>query len=81
MLMQFALNFDAGKEGKGGLIQALTGDKDLGELFDITGVSLRVLQCDAKKDPNAKATLQRYIDGLSEVALDEKGELAALTEN
>src|SRR6266481_6174936 len=79
MLMQFALNFDAGKEGKGGLIKALTDDDDLGALFDITGVSLRVLQCDAKKDPNAKATLQSYIDGLSDVALDEKGEVAALT--
>ena len=81
MLMQFALNFDAGKEGKGGLIKSLTGDEDLGNLFDIKGVSLRVLQCDAKKDPNAKATLQSYMDGLSDVALDEKGEVAALTEN
>jgi hypothetical protein len=72
LLMQFALNFteadakaDAtakvGQGSSGGLIGALTGDKDLSELFDITGLSVRVLCC--KGDENVK-TLQNYVDGL-----------------
>jgi len=72
LLMQFALNFTendakedkankaaAGK--KGGLIGALTGDEDLSELFDVTGLSVRVLCC--KGDDNVKI-LQNYVDGL-----------------
>jgi hypothetical protein len=60
LLMQFALNF--AKEGEeGGLIGNLTGDNDLSEMFDITGLSLRVLRCD--KD-NVEV-LQNYVDGLS----------------
>jgi len=71
LLMQFALNFTKEKkdeadkeagEGKGGLIGSLTGDPDLSQMFDITGLSLRVLRCD--KD-NVEV-LQNYVDGLSE---------------
>jgi len=60
LLMQFALNFT--KEGdEGGLIGDLTGDPNLSKMFDITGLSLRVLRCD--KD-NVEV-LQNYVDGLS----------------
>lgn len=45
LLMMFALDFDAGKEHKG-LIEKLSGSEDLGDLFDVTGVSLRVFRCD-----------------------------------
>jgi hypothetical protein len=71
LLMQFEVDFAAGEAqltdeekapGKGGLIGSLTGDPHLSELFEITSVSLRVLQCD--KD-NVE-TLQKYIDAVSE---------------
>ena len=39
-LMQFRLQF------KTGLIGTLTGDKDIGDLFDIKGVYVRFVQCD-----------------------------------
>ena len=39
MLMMFALKFETG------LIASLTGDEDLGALFDIKGASVRVLKC------------------------------------
>jgi hypothetical protein len=39
LLMVFSINFTQG------LIGALTGDKDLGSLFEIQGASLRVFQC------------------------------------
>ena len=45
----------------GGLIGALTGDKNLSQLFDITAISVRVLS--VKGDENVK-TLQAYVDGL-----------------
>jgi len=60
LLMQFALNF-AKDESGGGLIGNLTGDSDLSAMFDITGLSLRVLRCDKDK----VEVLQNYVDGLS----------------
>lgn len=59
LLMMFALDFDAKKEkenkakkeqgkAQGGLIANLSGSQELGQLFDVTGVSLRVLRCDDK---------------------------------
>jgi hypothetical protein len=71
LLMQFEVDFAAAEKaltpeeqqpGGGGLIGSLTGDKDLSELFDITSVSLRVLQCD---EENVEI-LQKYIDAVSE---------------
>lgn len=51
LFIMFALNFDGNDvdpedKDKGGLIQRLTGSKELGALFDVNGVSLRVLRCD-----------------------------------
>jgi hypothetical protein len=40
-LMMFAIQFDKG------LIASLTGDADLGEMFDVKGGSVRVLRCPA----------------------------------
>lgn len=60
LLMQFALNFTKDESG-GGLIGNLTGDSDLSAMFDITGLSLRVLRCDKDK----VEVLQNYVDGLS----------------
>jgi hypothetical protein len=45
LLMMFGLSFDAGKQHDG-LIEKLSGSKDLGDLFEVTGVSLRVFRCD-----------------------------------
>src|SRR5271169_5473717 len=59
LLMQFGLNFTK-DTAKGGLIASLTGDENLSKLFEITGISLRVLRCD--KD-NVEL-LQNYVDGL-----------------
>jgi len=47
LLMMFGLNFDASEE-HGGLIESLSGSKELGKLFDIKGVSLRVFRCNNK---------------------------------
>lgn len=59
LLMQFGVDFTS-DTGKGGLIGSLTGDDSLSALFEITGLSLRVLRCD--KD-NVEL-LQNYVDGL-----------------
>jgi hypothetical protein len=62
MLMQFELNFAAADAtGKAGLIKSLTGDDDLSALFEVTSLSLRVLQCDEESEE----TLQAYIDALA----------------
>jgi hypothetical protein len=50
LLMQFALQFDEG------LIKSLTGDEDIGKLFDVEGVSVRVFRCSEAAFPN----LQKY---------------------
>ena len=42
LLMMFALKFEEG------LIASLTGDEDLGKLFDLKGAALRVIRCDEK---------------------------------
>lgn len=42
MLLMFALKFEDG------LIASLTGDEDLGALFDVKGASVRVLRCPEK---------------------------------
>jgi hypothetical protein len=55
-LMMFELKFSEG------LIGALTGDADLGNLFDITGASLRVLRC---RD-SSKKILEEYAALLGE---------------
>jgi hypothetical protein len=54
-LMAFALKFDKGA------ISSLVGT-DIGDLFDITGASVRILKCD---ESNFKG-LQKYAAGLSE---------------
>jgi hypothetical protein len=56
LLMMFELKFEDG------LISALTDDKDLGQLFDITGASLRVLRC---RD-SSKKILEEYVALLGE---------------
>jgi hypothetical protein len=54
LLMMFAVSVS------GGLISALSGDPDLGSLFDINGVMLRVLRCPASK----KDILVNYVQAL-----------------
>lgn len=50
MLLMFALKFEEG------LIASLTGDKDLGDLFDVKGASVRLLRC----EENAFDVLKQY---------------------
>ena len=54
LLMMFAIKFEKG------LIESLTGDKDLGALFDIQGASVRVLRCPEKSFD----VLKKYVAGL-----------------
>lgn len=54
LLMMFALKFDKG------LIETLTGDKDLGSLFDIQGAAVRVMRC----EKNSFDVLKQYAAGL-----------------
>lgn len=56
LLMMFDL------ELKDGLITSLTNDADLGELFDITGASVRLLRCKEQDFP----ILQKYAAQLAE---------------
>lgn len=56
LLMMFDLQL------KNGLIESLTGDKDLGDLFDITGASVRLLRCKEEDFPK----LQAYAAQLAE---------------
>ena len=56
LLMMFDL------ELKDGLITTLTGDADLGELFDITGASVRLFRCKEQDFPK----LQKYAAQLAE---------------
>ncbi len=56
LLMMFDLQL------KDGLIQSLTGDADLGNLFDITGASIRLLRCKEEDLPK----LQAYAAQLAE---------------
>ena len=51
----FALKFDKG------LIGTLTGDEDLGNLFDIQGAAVRVLRC----PKGSYEVLQKYAAGLA----------------
>ena len=55
LLMMFALKFDKG------LIGTLTGDSDLGNLFDIQGAAVRVIRC----PPSSFDVLKQYAAGLS----------------
>jgi hypothetical protein len=50
LLMMFTLQFNKG------LISSLTGDQDVGDLFDIEGVAARVFRCSEDKFP----VLQKY---------------------
>lgn len=54
LLMMFALKFEEG------LIASLTGDADLGALFDVKGASVRVLRCSEKSFD----VLKQYAAGL-----------------
>lgn len=54
LLMSFSIS------NKKGLIGSLTGDDDLSELFDVVGVSLRIVKCSEERLPE----LQRYVDDL-----------------
>jgi hypothetical protein len=56
LLMMFDLQL------KDGLIKSLTGDEDLGNLFDITGASVRLLRCKEEDFPK----LQAYAAQLAE---------------
>jgi hypothetical protein len=56
LLVAFSIKFD------GGLIGTLTGDKDLGELFDVNGGSIRVFKC---RDAKAFEVLEKYAAELS----------------
>ena len=47
---------------KEGLIKTLTNDEDLGNLFDITGASVRLLRCKEEDFPK----LQAYAAQLAE---------------
>jgi hypothetical protein len=55
LLLMFALKFDKG------LIGTLTGDEDLGNLFDIQGAAVRVLRC----PKGSYEVLQKYAAGLA----------------
>lgn len=55
LLLMFSLQFTKG------LIASLSGDEDLGDLFDIEGVSVRVFRCPESKFP----VLQNYATELS----------------
>lgn len=54
LLLMFALKFEDG------LIASLTGDEDLGKLFDVKGAALRVLRCTEKNFD----ILKQYAAGL-----------------
>ena len=54
MLLMFALKLD------NGLIADLTGDKDLGALFDVKGASVRLLKC----SESSFDVLEKYAAGL-----------------
>jgi len=58
-LMQFRLQFN------NGLIASLTGDEDIGELFDVKGVYVRYVQC----DPDQLKLLTAYA---AELAREDK---------
>ena len=53
--MMFALKFDKG------LIGTLTGDPDLGNLFDIQGAAVRVIRC----PQGSFEVLKQYAAGLT----------------
>jgi hypothetical protein len=55
LLMSFAIKNDTG------IIASLTGDKDLGDLFDVVGVSLRIVKCPQER----LSELQAYVKQLS----------------
>jgi hypothetical protein len=57
LLMMFSLSFK-----NAGLIESLSGDKDLGDLFDITGASVRIFRCPAE----SFKVLEDYAKSLSE---------------
>jgi hypothetical protein len=58
LLMMFSIDFDKGLRG------SLTGEEHLGELFDITGGSVRVVRC-----PGAKTgTLKDYVKQLQQIS-------------
>jgi hypothetical protein len=66
LLMMFELRFNAKegqeedrKQAKRCLIENLTGDKDLGELFDLHRASVRVFRCSKAK--GSFETLEKYV--------------------
>ena len=70
LLMMFELRFDAnegqeedGKQAKSCFLENLTGDRDLGKLFDLHRVSVRVFRCSRAK--GSFETLEKYCAELS----------------
>ena len=58
LLMMFSINFDKG------LIRSLTNEEHLGDLFDITGGSVRVVRCPLDKT----GTLKDYVKQLQQIS-------------
>jgi hypothetical protein len=58
LLMMFAINFDKG------LIGSLTKDEHLGDLFDISGGSIRIVRCPIEKVD----TLKNYVKQLQQTS-------------
>lgn len=56
LLMMFEVKVD------GGLIGTLSGDEDLGKLFEINSVMIRVIRCPASK----RSVLEKYVRDLSQ---------------
>lgn len=56
MLLMFEIKFNEG------LIASLTGDADLGTLFDVKGASLRIIRC---KGEESLKILRKYVASLS----------------
>jgi hypothetical protein len=55
MLMSFAIKNQAG------IIGSLTADEDLGKLFDVVGVSLRVVKCPEARLPELQAYVKELL--------------------
>ena len=70
LLMMFQIQFTKG------LIASLTGDKDIGELFDIKGAAVRVFRCSKEKFPTLESYAAELRGERTAVAVSEKTALA-----
>jgi hypothetical protein len=70
LLMMFQLQFTKG------LIASLTGDKDIGELFDIKGAAVRVFRCSKEKFPTLESYAAELRGERTAVAVSERVALA-----